>query len=170
MALTWRRKLALPPPMFAAQSSTIRATGSWRNSPNRLSPSSCRFWKRKHEATGCESQPTTEQRRTGSWRSSASSSSLSRIVLLAGAFLKAKQLQWIATLDQDHVFIINPPTPSSKFRSHPHWNAFFVGEFVRYIYSPAWLSVTRTESRRSRYLRMVSNYLRKWLAAVGTRT
>jgi hypothetical protein len=43
-------------------------------------------------------------------------------------------------------------------------------EFVRYIYSPAWLSVTRTESRRPRYFRIVSNYLRKWLAAVSTRT
>jgi hypothetical protein len=38
---------ALPLPMFAVLSSTIRGTGSWRSSPNRLSLSSFRFWKRK---------------------------------------------------------------------------------------------------------------------------
>jgi len=47
----------------------------------------------------------------------------------------------------------------------------FVGEFVRTnIYSPAWLSVPRTKPRRPRYYRILSNYLRKWLAVVGTRT
>jgi hypothetical protein len=45
--------------------------------------------------------------------------------------------------------------------------AAFGGEFVRYIYSPAWLSVTRTELRRPRYFRIVANRLRKWFAVVS---
>src|ERR1700724_2032439 len=50
MAANWQRKSALPPPTFAARSSAIRATGSWRNSRSRLSPSSLRSWERKNSA------------------------------------------------------------------------------------------------------------------------
>src|SRR5262249_12419767 len=49
MARIWRRKSALSLPMFIAQSSTIPGIGSWKNSPNRLSLSSFRFWKEKNK-------------------------------------------------------------------------------------------------------------------------
>src|SRR5262249_60775907 len=61
MARIWRRKLALSLPMFTAQSSTIPGIGSWKNSPNRLSLSSFRFWKEKNKRQARDAQSALGQ-------------------------------------------------------------------------------------------------------------
>src|SRR5262249_33811829 len=64
MARIWRRKSALSLPMFIAQSSTIPGIGSWKNSPNRLSLSSFRFWKEKNKRQARDAQSALGHKRT----------------------------------------------------------------------------------------------------------